>query len=87
MSLWAKDFFWLKISVLGMLRSTGKLGKEIMTRMTDRLQSDNHDIVYGFFPGNEGYHLITYHRFEENITKVQIFKGDTEEYAAEVFEW
>ena len=47
-------------SVLSMLQSTGKLGrKEIMTRVSDRLQSDDHDIVYRFFPGNEGYQLIT----------------------------
>lgn len=75
-------------SVITMLQSTGKLGREdIMTSMSDRLQSDDGDIMYRFFPGNEGYQLITYHLFEENITKVRIFKGDTEEYSPEVFEW
>ncbi len=75
-------------SVITMLQSTGKLGREdIMTQVSDRLQSDDHCIVYRFFPGNEGYQLITYHLFEENTTKVRIFKGDIEEYAAEVFDW
>jgi hypothetical protein len=70
-----------------MLQTTGKLGREdIITCVSDRLQSDEHDIVYRFFPGNE-YPLITYHLFEENSTKVRIFKGDNEEYLPEVFEW
>jgi hypothetical protein len=75
-------------SVVSMLQSTGKLEKEdICKMMSDRLQSDDHDIVYRFFPGNEGYQLITQHLFEENTTKVRIFKGDTEKYSPEVFEW
>jgi hypothetical protein len=32
--------------------------------MSDRLQSDDGDVVYRFCPGNEGYQLITYHIFE-----------------------
>ena len=71
-----------------MLQSTGKLGREDITAsMSDRLQSNDGDVVYRFCPGNEGYQLITYHIFEENITKVRIFKRDTEEYSPEVFEW
>jgi hypothetical protein len=75
-------------SVITMLQSTGKLGREdIMTRVSDHVQSDDHYIVYKFCPGNEGYHLITYHYIEEDTTKVRIFKGDIEVYAAEVFDW
>lgn len=75
-------------SVITMLQSTGKLGREeIMTRVSDHVQSDDHYIVYKFSPGTEGYHLITYHYIEEDTTKVRIFKGDIEEYAAEVFDW
>jgi hypothetical protein len=68
--------------------SSGKLGNDdIMTLMSDRLQSDDHDIIYRFYPGNEGYQLITRHLFEENTTMVRIFKGESEEWAQEVFEW
>jgi len=76
------------ISVLTMLQSTDKLGRDdIITRMSDRLQSDDHDIIYRFFPGNEGYQLITRHLFEENTTSVRIIKGEIEEWTEEVFEW
>jgi hypothetical protein len=52
-------------NVITMLQSTGKLGREDITAsMSDRLQSDDGDVVYRFCPGNEGYQLITYHIFE-----------------------
>jgi len=74
-------------SVLTMIQSMGKLGKEeIITRMSDRLQVDDHDIIYRFYPGNE-YQLITRHLVEENTTAVRIYKGDIEEYSEEVFKW
>lgn len=74
-------------SVISMLQSTGKLGREnIITRVSDRLQVDDHGIIYRFYPGNE-YQLVTRHLVEENTTAVRIYKGDIEEYSEEVFKW
>ncbi len=76
------------LNVLVMMQALGKLGRDsIITRMSDRLHSDDHDLTYKFFPGNEGYQLITRHLFEENTTSVRIFKDGIDEYAEEVFEW
>ncbi len=76
------------LSVLGMLQSSGKLGRDgIITRMSDRLQTDDHDIIYRFSPGNGGYQLYTRHLFEEDTTSVRIFKNGNDEWAEEVFEW
>ena len=52
-------------------------------------------LVVSFFTGGwyqfsswlKGYQLITYHLFEEDLTKVRIFKGNDEEYSPEIFEW
>ena len=75
-------------SVITMLQAVGKLSREEMTtRMSDRLQSDDHDIIYRFYAGNEGYQLITRHLFEENTTSVRIFKDEIVEWVEEVFEW
>lgn len=76
------------LSVLEKMQMSGKLSKKnIMTRMSDRLQSDDHDIIYRFSTGKKGYHFITRHLIEENTTSVSIFKNGTDEYTEEVFEW
>jgi hypothetical protein len=76
------------ISVLRKMQMTGNLGHEdIKTHMSDRLQSDDHDIIYRFFPGNEGYQLITRHLIEEDTTSVRILKDKIEGWDEEIFEW
>lgn len=76
------------ISVLRKMQLTGELGnKDINTHMSDRLQSDDHDIIYRFFPGNDGYQLIVRHLFEEDATSVRVFKDGIDGWKEEVFNW
>lgn len=76
------------LGALEKMQMSGKVSKEnIIIRMSDRLQSDDHDIIYRFFTGKNGYHFITRHLFEENTTSVRIFKNGADEYTEEVFEW
>jgi hypothetical protein len=76
------------ISVLRKMQLTGELGnKDINTHMSDRLQSDDHDIIYRFFPGNDGYQLIVRHLFEEDATSVRVLKDGIDEWKEEVFNW
>ena len=70
------------------MQLTGELGnKDINTHMSDRLQSDDHDIIYRFFPGNDGYQLIVRHLFEEDATSVRVLKDGIDEWKEEVFNW
>jgi hypothetical protein len=76
------------ISVLRKMQITGKLEREnIMTRMSDRLQSDDHDIIYRFFPGNKGFQLYIRHLIEEDTTSVRILQDGVDGWDEEIFEW
>jgi hypothetical protein len=76
------------LSVLEKMQMSGKVSKEnIMIRMSDRLQSDDHDIIYRFSTGKKGYHFLTRHLFEENTTSVRIIKDGADVWQEEIFEW
>lgn len=59
----------------------------IQTRICDRLQSDEHDIIYKLSPGNQGHQIVTRHLFEEDITSVRVFKEGMKIYNEEIVEW
>jgi len=59
------------LSMLGTLLKAKILeGNNIMTRMRDRLQSDDHDIIYKLSPGDQGHQIVTRHLFVEDTTSV-----------------
>ena len=50
-----------------MLQETGKIGRKgITTKMSDRIQTDDHDIIYKFSTEHDGYQLFTRHLIEED---------------------
>jgi hypothetical protein len=76
------------LSVLRKLQMTNKLGiEDIKTRMSDRIQSDDHDIIYRFYPGNEGHQFYIRHLIEEDTTSVKIIRDGFDGWDEEVFEW
>jgi hypothetical protein len=76
------------LRVLGKLQDANLISKNnIMTRISDRLQSDDHDIIYRFAPGDLGYQLFTRHLFIEDTTSVRIIKDGVDVWQEEIFEW
>jgi len=76
------------LNVLIMLQESGKMGRiGITTRMNDRIQTDDHDIIYKFSIVHEGYQLFTRHLIEEDTTSVRIFDKGNDESAEVIFEW
>jgi len=76
------------ICVLEKLQDENIIGKDkIETRISDRLQSDDHDIIYKFYPGDQGHQIVTRHLFVENATSVRVFQNDDEVWNEQVFNW
>jgi len=76
------------LNVLTMLQESGKIGRKgITTKMSDRIQTDDHDIIYKFSTVHEGYQLFTRHLIEEDTTSVRIFDKGNDESAEVIFEW
>jgi hypothetical protein len=74
--------------VIRKMQLTGNLGHEdIKTRMSDRIQSDDHDIIYRFYPGIDGYQLFIRHLIEEDATSVKIIKDGDNGWKEEIFNW
>jgi len=76
------------LNVLIMLQESGKIGRKgITTKMSDHIQTDDHDIIYKFSTVREEYQLFTRHLIEEDTTSVRIFDKGNDESAEVIFEW
>lgn len=76
------------LAVLGKLLEVNVIDRNnIMTRMSDSLQSDDHDIIYRLSPGDQGHQLITRQLFEEDTTSVRVIKDSIDVWDEEIIEW
>jgi len=61
--------------------------KDLRTRLSDRIQSDDHDIIYKFQPGQNNYIIYVRHLFTEDTTSVRIFNDGNDSWFEQIFKW
>jgi hypothetical protein len=76
------------LTVLTKLQQDNVIGREgLQTRIFDRIQSDDIDIIYKFKEEGNGYYIYTRHRFSEDVTSVRVFKDGKDAWFEQIFEW
>ena len=76
------------LTVLTKLQQENIIGREgLKTRIFDRIQADDIDIIYKFKEEGKGYYIYTRHRFIEDVTSVRVFKNGKDALFEQIFEW
>lgn len=74
--------------VLEKLQDEKIIGKDnLMTRLDDRIQNDENDIIYKFLLGEKGPLMITQHIFDENKTQIRVIEDGNDIYKRQTFKW